>query len=167
MYTVKKIPANDRLIMHITQRLLAPEVKPLLFDDFMGFAETYSLLGHPRTLVFGIFRDGLTYPLGTVFFTGIVPYRNANMYAVIFDAQYRGKKILQKVLDDVKKQLLDTYPLSSIETQVLKDNESSIHLLTKNKFKKLGSRADALVINGEPREVIYFYRILEPCECDE
>jgi RimJ/RimL family protein N-acetyltransferase len=71
------------------------------------------------------------------------------------------------VLDGVKKELLGTYPLTSIEIQTLKDNEALLHLVTKNKFKMLGSREDALVINGEPRELIYFYKIIKPCECDE
>lgn len=146
---------------YVINNLLMPDVHQALFDDLWGYTEIRTLLYSPLTKIYGIFHEGKPEPIGVVFFTGVVPYRNCVLYACIFSKEHQGKGKIDSVIDAIKTDFrIRCYP-HSVEAQIIGKNEATLHLLKKLGFKEIGVKKKAIFSGGRYRDLTSYYLLLE------
>ena len=149
---------NYVTLNYVINQLLKPDLKKALFDDYMGISEITTLIYSGNTVVYGIFQRGLPEPAGVVFFTGVVPYRECYIYGVLFNSEDRKKGImteLQKTIaDDIRKR----FSIKSVTANIIGNNSGSKKILEKIGFQKIGTKPQAIMIDGKYRDLhIYYY----------
>jgi RimJ/RimL family protein N-acetyltransferase len=146
---------------YIINELMKPDVRKALFDDFMGLTEIQSLIYSQATAVYGIMQKGLPEPVGVIFFTGIVPYRDCSLYSCVFSAEDRKKGIINEVIPAVRKDIEKRFLVHSVSANIIGKNDASKHILDKMGFEKIGVKPDFIMVNGKYRDLSYYYLILE------
>jgi len=153
---------GDTKINHIVNFLVSiPDVHDSLFDDNWGVESIEALLYHPRTMVYGIFHEGKPEPIGTVFFTGVFPYRNCVLFAAIFDKKDRLQGKMKDVFEKIKTDFILRKRPSSCTGYVAGKNPVPSHFLEKLGFKKKATFEKFLVSNGKRKDVTIYYMINE------
>jgi len=152
---------GDSRVDSIINNLLIPEIHQVLFDDLWGYSEIRALMYSPLTKVYGIFHEGKPEPIGTVFFTGVIPYRNCTFYACIFSKEHRGKGKGNSVLDAIRTDFKIRFHPHSVEAHMIGKNEKTSHFLKKLGFKEIGTKKKAIFSGGRYRDLTDYYLLVE------
>ena len=161
MAGIKLLDKTPQNLNFIVNELLKPEVKNKLFDDVYGQVELGMVFGDPRTAIYGIFEKGLPKPIGVVFFVGIIPYRNCFLYAAIFDKDNRKKGKMSSVMKIIEEDMIKRFAIHTVTTYVIGKNPASEASLKKMGFSKLGTRKEAIVVNGAYKDLTTYFRLLK------
>lgn len=148
---------NYPCLNYIINRLLEPEIKKHLFDDYMGIHEITALLYSVNTIVYGIFHKGLPEPLGSVFFTGVVPFRDCYLYGAVFDRENRNQGKITEVYERIKKDITERFFISSVTANVIGKNLVSVKILEKIGLKKIGVKPKAIMVEGKKKDLTIYY----------
>jgi len=146
---------------YMVNELLKPDVRKHMFDDVYGLVDVAALLYHAQSVVYGIMEKGLPEPIGVVFFTGVIPYRDCTLYAAIFDKKNRGQGKTEEVYEKIKTDIIRRYSIHSVTSYVCGKNEASSHVLEKLGFKKIGVKKKAVIIEGKHRDLTIYYLLSE------
>lgn len=138
-----------------------PDIRHSFFDDNWGREAIEALLYSPRTMVYGIFHEGKPETIGTVFFTGVFPFRNCYLYAAIFDKKDRTQGKMKDVCEKIKLDITLRKSPSSFTACVIGNNPASSHFLEKLEFKKKHTFEKFVVSNGKRKDVTFYYMINE------
>ena len=152
---------NYVTLNYVVNQLLRPELKKVLFDDYMGISEITTLIYSVSTVVYGLFHKGLPEPCGVVFFTGVVPYRDTFLYSAVFDAEDRKKGIINEIIPQVKNDIQKRFAVHSVSANIIGNNSASKHILEKMGFEKVGIKKNYIMINGDYRDLQEYYMILD------
>lgn len=152
---------DQATINYIVNELLKPENKSVLFDDYLGFSEIAYLMYDKSTAIYAFYEKGKPEPIGVVFFTGVIPYRNTVLYACVFDKKNRNKGIIQDWAEKIQFDLVKRFAVHSVSSNVIDKNEVSAHLLEKLGFEKIGTKKSLLMTKGKYRDLIEYYLLLE------
>jgi len=152
---------NYVTLNYLANQLIKPEVKKHLFDDGYGWSEVAAVLFNARTVIYGIFSKGRPEPVGVVFFEGVIPYRNATLYACIFSAENRKKGLINDVIPKIKKDIVARFSIHSVVANIIGKNDASSHMLEKMGFKKIGTKKKFLIVGGKYQDLTEFYLELE------
>ena len=166
MAGIKLLKKNPPNLNFLINELLRPEIRIRLFDDVYGRAEVGLLLADPSTAIYGIFERGLPRPTGCVILTGIIPYRNCFLYAVIFDKENRKQGKLSSVMNQIKEDAVKKFALHSVTAYIIDKNPGSETLLKKMGFVKKDVREEAVFTNGKYKDLTTFYLLLKPPEVE-
>lgn len=147
---------NYFVIDYIINRLLEPDIKKVLFDDVVGIQELRSVFYNPATVIYAIRHEGKPEPIGTVFFCGVVPYRDSFLYAIIFDKQNRLKGKLTECIEKIKKDIIARFSIHSCTASIIGKNEITEHMLEKLGFKKVGEKKEAVHSGGKYRDITIY-----------
>lgn len=169
MAGIKLIDKTDgATIPYIINRLLYPEIHQWLFDDYYGLVEIAIMFYDARTIVYGIFEKGNSTPIGVVFFVNTIPYRDAILYAALFDPEDRNQKKLTEprgdkpsVAEMVKEDMKNRFKTHSCSANVIEGNETSIKVLEHLGFKKIGTKPKAIFAGGSYKNIELYYLLLE------
>lgn len=145
--TIKK----SEILYHLVNKLLLPEIKSQLFDDRYGYTEIFNLLANPSTIIYLLQEENAV--IGIIFFTNLIPGRDAIVNACIFEKEYRGKGKILEIYKQITRSVKEKYFLESCETYVREDNIVSQKLLEKIGFKEVGIRRKKNLMEGEMRNL--------------
>jgi len=152
---------NYPCLNYIINRLLEPDIKKHLFDDYMGISEITALLYSGNTIVYGLFQKGLPEPFGCVFFTGVVPYRDCYLFGAIFDRENRNQGKATEIYELIYKDIIERFSVSSATANVIGKNLASIKILEKIGFKKIGIKPKAIMVEGKKKDLTIYYILAE------
>jgi RimJ/RimL family protein N-acetyltransferase len=160
--------SNWVTINYIINELLKPEVHQVLFDDFWGIGEIAGLMYSLQTVIYSIHEKGKPEPIGCVYFSNVIPYRDCTLSAVIFDPEKRNKGIMTKSDQDklalvkiIENDMRKRFSIHSCTSYVTGDNEGSKRLLERLGFEKLGVKKRVIFSGGEYKDITIYYRLLE------
>lgn len=148
---------NYPCLNYIVNQLLQPELKKVLFDDYVGISEITAILYSVNTVVYALFHKGIHIPCGVVFFTGVVPYRDCHLYSAIFDKEDRKKGIINDIIPKVKNDMQKRFAIHSVSANIIGNNSASKHILEKMGFEKVGVKPDYIMIEGKYRDLQEYY----------
>lgn len=154
---LEKRPAN---LDYIVNEMLRPELRYLMFDDCLGWAEIQAALYDLSTVVYGIFEKGHPVPIGTIILNGVRPYRGCQLHIAIFKKENRGQKKIQGLVAQLKHDLVVKWKLHHVEARILSTNAHAKHLVEKFGMKKIGTKPGSILCNGEYADVDEYYLIL-------
>lgn len=158
---IKNDDLEDLTIKYILSRLVAPEVRQVLFDDIWGYGDMKALIFNSNTRIYGIFAEGKPEPVGVVFFTGVIAYRDCYLYAVVFEKEKRKKGVINQVYEKIKSDIIKRDLVSSFSANVVGNNLASVHILEKLGFKKIGTKKKGIVSGGKSKDLHFYYLLLE------
>jgi len=162
MAGIKFIETNNyTLINFIVNQLLRPEIKKYLFDDIMGISEIARLMYSPTTMIYSIHEKGKPEPIGVVFFTNAIPYRDCGLYMVIFDKEKRQQGTMTEIHERVMKDAITRWRPHSATANVLGRNLASMKMLEKMGFKKIGVKPRCIVVDGKHKDITEYYLVSE------
>lgn len=148
---------NYPCLYYIINQLLRPEIKKFLFDDYMGITEITTLLFAQNTVVYSIYHKGLPEPVGVVFFTGTIPYRDCYLFSCVFSSEDRRKGIINDIIPKVRQDMKERFAVHSCTANIIGNNSASSYILEKMGFKKIGVKKDYIMINGKYRDLSEYY----------
>lgn len=157
MAGVKLIEKKPENISFLVNRLLDPEIRAALFDDYIGFAELTFLLHDPFTFIYFVFEKGHPVPIGCVLLVDLRPYRGCSLHAAIFDRENRGKGKLKSIAHQVRGDLVNRWRLRYVEATALAKNEAANKLLSELGFNKLCTKPGYVVSNGKYEDLNLYY----------
>jgi len=111
--------------------------------------------------MYGVFHEGKPEPIGVVFFTNVIPYRNCMLYSCIFSKEHRGKGKINDVIEKIKIDFRIRFHVHSVESQMIGKNEASLHMLKKLGFKEIGVKKKAIFSGGKYKDLTIYYLLLE------
>lgn len=167
MAGIKILDKNYITINYIINELLKPDLRKNLFDDAWGMSEISTILYDMRTIIYGVFEKGRPEPIGIVFFTNTVPYRDCNLYGCIFDAENRKKGKMNEIYERIKADLKIRYLVNSVSACVIGNNSGSAAMLEKMKFKKVGKKKNAIFTDGKYQDLTMYYYLFSDEEKKE
>lgn len=160
---IKHINAKENpvIIRYLANRLIDPNIRTALFDDRVGAENIEWMLSLGGSEVYAIFEGGKPEPIGAVFFLGAVAFRDARLYAVIFDEEKRKKGKLSEVIPKIAVDAIKRFLPHSISTSIINDNKASEILLKKMGFEHVGTKKEAIVAGGKYRDLHEYYILVK------
>ena len=158
---IKNDDIEDLTIKYILNQLVTPEIRHVLFDDVWGYNDIKALIFNSSTRIYGIFAEGKPEPLGAVFFTGVIPYRDCYLYGVIFDKDKRKQGTISQIYEKIKNDIIKRDLVSSFSANIIGNNPASVHILEKIGFKKIGIKKKSIESGGKSKDLHLYYLLLE------
>jgi RimJ/RimL family protein N-acetyltransferase len=161
MAGIKLLEKKQGYMDFVINELTKPEIKSVMFDDFIGGAEISMALYSPFTMVYGIFEKGRPIPIGTIILDNVRPFRGCEIHAAIFKPEDRNAKKLQGVVEQLKFDLTKRWNLHYAEARVLSSNVAAAHLLEKFGMKKTCTKPGNISVGGKYADVDEYYIVLD------
>jgi hypothetical protein len=166
---IKLIDKTDGVtIPYIINRLLHPEIHQWLFDDYCGLVEIAIIFFDVRTIVYGIFSQGNPEPIGVIWFTGVIPYRDCTLNIALFKQDDRDQGIITEPRGDkpsiaemIKNDMVVRFHIHSVSANCIEGNEISKYCLEKFGFKKIGVKEKCIFADGVYKDIELYYLLLE------
>lgn len=155
---LEKRPGN---IDFIINELLRPDIRAVMFDDYIGLGELSLAMYDPFTMIYGIFEKGHPVPIGTIILDGVRPFRGCQIHAAIFKPENRNAKKMQGVAEQIKGDLISKWFLHYASARVLSSNAAAGHLLSKLGMTKVGTKPGNILCEGKYADVDEYYIVLD------
>jgi len=161
MAGIRLLEKNAVNINLIVNELIKPEIRYSFFDDCIGANDVYFYLMSQGTYIYGIFEKGDPIPIGVVYFSNVIPYRDGILSAVIFDKKNRNEHKITKVCEEIKADIINRVSLHSCSANIIGKNPVSEKLLANLGFKKIGVKPKKIMANGKFVDQNEYYLLLE------
>jgi len=142
----------------IIKEFLRPEIKALFFGDNATDGQVASLFFFPTTVIYGLYRESQSEPVGVLFFCNVEQGANASVYLFFFSEASKKQGINIAVCDFVKKDLIEKCPtLNSLEAVVANGDPPLEKILVEMGFERVGIKKGYRKFGGKDIDIISYY----------